>query len=60
MELFAIKGNISKKEAQGIKAEITSLYTALHKSNNYQGKKPHEYINELLKRNILMIGFCSC
>jgi len=59
-ELFAIKGNISKKEAKGIKAELTSLYKAMHKSNNYKGKKPHEYINELLKRNILMIGFCSC
>ena len=60
IELFSIKGNIAKKEALGIKNEIRSLYKEMHNTNDYDGKTPNEYFNELLKRNILMVGFCSC
>ncbi len=60
LELYSIKGNISKEEKQGIKREIRSLYKAILSNNGYDGKTPDEYFNELLKRNILMIGFCSC
>ena len=60
LELFSIKGNISKKEALGIKNEIRSLYDEILSNNEYKGKTPDQYFDELLKRNILMIGFCSC
>ena len=60
MELFSIKGNISKKEAKGIENEIRSLYNEILGTRGYTGKTPDEYFQELLKRNILMVGFCSC
>ena len=62
IDLFGIKGNISKAEAKSIKNEIKSLYKAVLSNNRYDyaGKRPEQYFDELLKRNILMIGFCSC
>lgn len=64
IELFAIKGNVSKAEASLIKSRLNLAYK---KRDNDIGVSKTEYnetveeiYEELLIRNILMLGFCSC
>lgn len=60
LELFAIKGNVTKQEARHIKKEIDTFYSSLHSRHTSLEISPEDYFAKLLKRHILMIGFCSC
>jgi hypothetical protein len=54
MALYGIEGNLSNKDVQIIKERIDK---ELKSQNQEEFKK---ILSELYKRNIIMIGFCSC
>lgn len=62
IELFAIKGNVTFIEAYNIKADLLDYYKSLHLQDRDKvpAKTADDIYAELLKRHILMIGFCSC
>ena len=63
MDLIAIKGNVSKSEAEEMKEQLTNMYKMLRsEEGDYDpiATSIEKYIAELLERNIFMVGFCSC
>jgi len=54
MTLYGIKGNIRREEAAELKAQIKELF------KNFKRSEFKSLLSELYKRNIIMIGFCSC
>ncbi len=54
MEMFAIKGNLRPNQKWKIRWRLTLLL------RNGKQKEFQEALSELHKKNIIMIGFCSC
>lgn len=60
-EIFAIKGNVSKEEARSISKRLENAYKEDYGGTSLQDdQKTKLFLDELLKRNILVLEFCSC
>ncbi|MFT4533419.1 MAG: hypothetical protein ACJA1A_001097 [Saprospiraceae bacterium] len=59
-EVFAIKGNVTKKKAKTIHKRLKMAYKEDYGSSLGDEKETGIFLDELLQRNILVLEFCSC
>ena len=59
-EVFAIKGNVSTKEAKTIHKRLKLAYKEDYGSSLGDDKEVGVILDELLQKNILVLEFCSC